>query len=452
MAKNDNLTDFLIDLANTIREKKGIVGTINPQDFANEIASIESGSSIVTSSDVNFYDYDGTILHSYTKEEFAALTSLPDLPTREGLTCQGWNYTLDEAKSYVADYGSLNIGAMYITSDGATKLYISIIDSGRMTVPLYFNQTISKGVLIDWGDGAKQVIEGTGNVNTTHIYEAPGDYIIQLIPSSQCRLGLGSDTSEYCLMGATTPIDRVYCNMLKKVELGINITGINAYAFSFCCNLKSINLPNSITYVGSSAFDTCYSLTSIVIPQGTTTLANNAFYVCRELSLVSLPSSVTSLGEGVFSNCYALKSINIPELVRLILPSAFEFCYSLTSLNLPSNLVIIGDNAFSYCQSLVTVTINSAQAILSRAFYSCYSLVSVFIKSNVSQIGENVFYTCCRLATIEFSQNTAVPNLANTNALMYIAPDCKIKVPENLLNTWKSATNWVTYESQIFAI
>ena len=78
MAKTDNLTDFLTDIADAIREKKGTTGAINPQDFSSEIASIESGggSSAVTSasvSDVNFYDYDGTILHSYTKEQFLLL-------------------------------------------------------------------------------------------------------------------------------------------------------------------------------------------------------------------------------------------------------------------------------------------------------------------------------------------------------------------------------------------
>lgn len=43
MAKNDNLTDFLTDVANAIREKKGTTDLINPQDFSAEIASIETG-------------------------------------------------------------------------------------------------------------------------------------------------------------------------------------------------------------------------------------------------------------------------------------------------------------------------------------------------------------------------------------------------------------------------
>ena len=43
MAKNDNLKDFLTDVANAIREKKGTTDLINPQDFSAEIASIETG-------------------------------------------------------------------------------------------------------------------------------------------------------------------------------------------------------------------------------------------------------------------------------------------------------------------------------------------------------------------------------------------------------------------------
>ena len=45
MSKQDNLTDFLKDVANAIREKKGTTEKINPQDFASEIASIEGGES-----------------------------------------------------------------------------------------------------------------------------------------------------------------------------------------------------------------------------------------------------------------------------------------------------------------------------------------------------------------------------------------------------------------------
>ena len=43
MAKTDNLDDFLVDVADAIRAKKGTSDLINPQDFSTEIESIEGG-------------------------------------------------------------------------------------------------------------------------------------------------------------------------------------------------------------------------------------------------------------------------------------------------------------------------------------------------------------------------------------------------------------------------
>lgn len=43
MAKNDNLSDFMTDIADAIRAKKGTSEPINAQDFSSEIASIEGG-------------------------------------------------------------------------------------------------------------------------------------------------------------------------------------------------------------------------------------------------------------------------------------------------------------------------------------------------------------------------------------------------------------------------
>lgn len=45
MAKNDNVQDLLIDVANAIREKKGTTEKINPQNFSEEILSIQTGGA-----------------------------------------------------------------------------------------------------------------------------------------------------------------------------------------------------------------------------------------------------------------------------------------------------------------------------------------------------------------------------------------------------------------------
>lgn len=44
MAKNNNLGDFVKDLADTIRSKKGTTAAINPQEFSSEIESIQTGT------------------------------------------------------------------------------------------------------------------------------------------------------------------------------------------------------------------------------------------------------------------------------------------------------------------------------------------------------------------------------------------------------------------------
>lgn len=48
MAKENNLTDFLTDVADAIREKKGTTEKINPQDFSDEIKSIKTSTSMWT--------------------------------------------------------------------------------------------------------------------------------------------------------------------------------------------------------------------------------------------------------------------------------------------------------------------------------------------------------------------------------------------------------------------
>lgn len=45
MAKTDNLTDFLADIADGIRAKKGTTDKINPQNFRAEIESIQGGAA-----------------------------------------------------------------------------------------------------------------------------------------------------------------------------------------------------------------------------------------------------------------------------------------------------------------------------------------------------------------------------------------------------------------------
>ena len=264
------------------------------------------GSVSVQSKGVNFYDYDGTLLHSYTVAEAQNLSALPELPTREGLICQGWNYDLATIKSYNRD---VNVGATYITDDGKTRLYIKIAAEGRMDVPLYIIQgTVANGVMIDWGDGsATETLSVIGRVNTTHTYASTGEYVISLDVADGCTLGFGNMSTNECVMGSTGNNGRVYCNMLQRVEIGKNVTSIGDGAFYNCHSLASIVIPDGVTSIGKYAFDNCNSLSSITIPNGVTSISEGAFQYCNSLSSIVLPDGVTSIGKYAFQYCYGMK-------------------------------------------------------------------------------------------------------------------------------------------------
>ena len=353
---------------------------------------------------VNFRDYDGTILHSYSKDEFLALSELPALPTQKGLICQGWNYNLDDAKAYVSEYGILEVGATYITDDGKTRLYISV-PNGRQDVPLYFNQSVDNGVTIDWGDGsATQTLSGTENVNTRHHYNNIGDYVISLDVADGCTLVLGHIGSYTSIMGLAEYSNIVYCNMLQKIEIGKGITTIES-SFDDCSSLSSVVIPHGVTSIGAHAFFSCDRLASVVIPHGVTYIGDEAFRGCSALSCIEIPQGVTSIGYCAFGYCDTLTSVVIPQGVTDIVSSVFNNCYSLSSVVIPQGVTIIDEMAFSHCYSLTSVVIpQGVTEIGGGAFSNCRSLTSVVIPDSVTYIGEEAFRECGALLSIRIPQ------------------------------------------------
>ena len=397
-------------------------------DVTVNVASGGGGGSSAKWDDVTFIDYDGSVLYSYSLAEAQALTDLPTLPSHDGLVCQGWNWTLEAIKSLNRP---VIVGAMYITDDSATRLHIRIATVGRMTVPLYIGQTVANGVSIDWGDGsAAKTLSGTGNVNTSHAYAEPGDYIISLMPQDGCTLSLGYGSSSYCVMGSTGNNGIVYCNMLQEVSIGKNVTSIGTYAFYNCYSIASITIPDSVTSIGGSALENCYSLASVTIPGGVTSIGVAAFGECRSIASITIPDGVTSIGA-----------------------SAFVSCYSLASVTIPGGVTSISDSAFGDCRSLASITIHDGvTSIVDYAFSGCRSLASITIPDGVTSIGTSVFSNCYGMRYYDFSACTSIPALSNSNAFRNNPSDFQMLIPSALYNNWKTATNWATYASKMVSV
>jgi len=446
-------TADLTAVADAIRTKGGTTDTLTfPDGFVSAIGNLGSGEP-VQPKDVNFIDYDGTVLHSYTVAEAAALTALPALPSHDGLTCQGWNWSLADIKALGR---AVTAGAMYITDDGKTRIYIHL-EEGRTSPVLGCcpNGTVT----VDWGDGTTpDTLTGASTTavqwTPTHNYAAPGDYVIKLtVSGSMGFYGSGTSNPVSKLLGYSSADDnrnKVYLNAVKKIEIGGGVTSIGVWAFSGGESLSNITIPNGVTSIGAGAFNGNLFLSSIVIPDGVTTIENKTLNGCYNLSNISIPNSVMVIRDAAFGNCRILSGINIPDSVVSIAQTAFGGCFALSNITIPNGVKAISASMLYNCYRLSSIIIpDSVTFIGDSAFCACHSLSSIAIPDSVTTIYDGAFSSCYGMKFYDFTAATAVPSLINTDAFENIANDCEIRVPIALYEELIAATNWSTYADHI---
>lgn len=139
------------------------------------------------------------------------------------------------------------------------------------------------------------------------------------------------------------------------------------------------------------------------------------------------------------------------ETITNIRDYSFYYCSELTSVDIP-NATSIGGRAFYGCSKLTSVNIPNVTSIENYAFCSCTELTSVDFPNTIS-IEVHVFKNCSSLTTL-ILRSTILCTLGNTNAfsgapIATSETDGFIYVPDELVEDYKVATNWVTYASKI---
>lgn len=415
----------LTAIADEIRKKTGKKDKLKfPAGFVSEIDSIQTGGGSapaeeVEEKDVNFFDYDGTLIASYTEAEAKALTALPTPPEHSGLVFQGWNYTLEEVK---ANAEMADIGALYTTDDGATRLEIEVLEDRY--IRMRFSQTKASGVLINWGDGkSERSSEIAGQVYFLHNYEEPGKYTITLTIDDDCNVTLGSYSSHFVCINSRS--SNAAQNSLKKLYIGDRVVKIDKSAFKNHYALHSVSMSQWITALADECFNSS-SIEFITIPSGVDAIPYTAFSTCGCLKNISLPVSVQNLAQYSIYMCNALKRLNLKNITN------------------PQSRAVGNDNAIS------EIVVNADVAYIPNYFCSdCIGLERVVFLGKVKTFYSGALSSCYSLKTVDLTHCEAVPTLQDATIFNGAGSGLEILVPSAMADEWKQATNWTALASKI---
>lgn len=183
-------------------------------------------------------------------------------------------------------------------------------------------------------------------------------------------------------------------------------------------------------------------------------LGNYTFYQCSQLNSFNCPN-LKSIGK------YALAETGLTELNFPLVETIGEYGLAGTgangsqvvSINLPL-LHTIDSYCFRYNDKIVNITLPSLQNTTStfRVFEDCKSLTRLDL-GPIKQIYTN-WMANTNLTTLILRGST-VASLSNVNAFTNTpiqAGTGYIYVPKDLIDSYKTATNWTTFASQFRAI
>lgn len=381
--------------------------------------------------DVDFIDYDGRLLYSYTAQDFLALESLPPNPTNKGLIAQGWNWTLEDAKEFVGNYGCLVIGQSYTTDDGRTRIYIhvtpQIIESQRQ-FQIVATATVKNGLKIYWGDGTESTWTGGANANVagaTHTYSAAGDYKIEIEIISGSISFLGRTGAASSIIGGNYGAQ----GCVNRIEIGDNVTGFAQNTFKNMYNLSAVTVPITITTINDydESMFSVNMMSGFVFPLGFTTNRYRAMFPqYSQLKYISIPKSMRNFSIEIYPGrlrkltIYSLEPYSGTAMTRL---------YSAVSL---THFVVMG--------TYTTISDDSVRNTMVKKLYIPSTVTAI---SGITTFAYNPDLIEVHLRPIN------PPTLANSGAFRDRNANCIFYVPysedHSILEAYKTATNWSSF-------
>ena len=243
------------------------------------------------------WDWEGTKLAEYSREDALALTELPapnTLPAyaevdHDLMTFYEWNWNLADAQDWIRRHKNVprDIGAIFLTTDGENHDYWL---STRLN----------------------------------------GHYIVSVRKQGETNV-------EYGMMKD--------CKALKSCSLPNGVNYIGQYAFLGCNSLKHMVIPKSVVTLQTEAFRDCYSIERIVMPNQKISVWTEVFRGCCSLTSIDT-THWTAFNTGVLRGCASLSKIHIPNSAITIYATAFFNCSCLCDILCESKPTLENVNAF----------------------------------------------------------------------------------------------------------
>lgn len=226
------------------------------------------------------------------------------------------------------------------------------------------------------------------------------EQIVDGVNELVCR----SPTGNVSFSGVVDSVtDSIIMHSIAGKYVNNRVQSIGGSTFAYCANLTEVEFDNVIE-VGSASFLECTGLKKISFPKATT-FGSSCFYNCGSLENLDLPN-LSRANENFALNCQKLVSVNLP-LCSSIGASAFGRCFGMSRFDF-SAVTYIGPSAFGVCGYLTSFVLRTPSV--------------------------------CRLAHSSAFEGTPIQT-STTTGFIY--------VPDELVDSYKAANNWKTFESKI---
>lgn len=412
--------------------------TIPAGYYATPISYSTAG---VPDNDVVFIDYDGTRVYSYTADEFLALTEMPANPdhTAEGLTAQGWNWDLADAKEYVTNAREIVIGQMYITTDEKTKIQVNIDqyhkDITLNFIPRDYSENIvslnQDYITVQWGDGTSNqyAIELNEVPDIFHTYSSIGTYIIT-IDNPYIIIEISGDTSRSNLFQSsaygTTGTIYSYNRIVEKIYLGKNIR-IGVSAFGYMNNLATITIPNTLNTDGIITngywFNHCMTLKAIIVPK---------CFTSATIQQYAATGPLCELND-------VLLYISLPKITA---PVDFMLNSSLSQINKRNAMYsTLLDHYSTGCLNIKRAYIPSTVETIDYPSFTNSGIESLTIPSSVTLLKHGALALMSNLYELHFT-SAQPPTAASSYTFGDLPKFCKIYIPTGTFLDYTTATNY----------